>query len=284
MYYQQAVEEVGAADLLQAIANPQWPVIVATDVAAVFAHPDDETIACGAQLARLRGRRIFTITDGAPRNLYYVRRGQLGSVEEYAATRRAELLTAMRLAGVPDDALHMFGIADQASMLHLSDIAHRLVRLMVQYRTRFVLTHSYEGGHPDHDATAFAVHAAAAMLRRRGRAVSIIEAPLYRMGPTGRLLQSFAPDATTQEVAVPLTSEWRALKRRMLAAHESQRNTLRGFSTDIERFRLAPDYNFSRLPNGGRVLYDTFHWSVTSTQWLIHAAAASRELGLEAAA
>ena len=35
-------------------------------------------------------------------------------------------------------------------------------------RPDVVLTHAYEGGHSDHDATAFAVHLAAGVMRREG--------------------------------------------------------------------------------------------------------------------
>jgi hypothetical protein len=35
----------------------------------VVAHPDDEVVGVGGQLARLMGVRLLHVTDGAPRNL-----------------------------------------------------------------------------------------------------------------------------------------------------------------------------------------------------------------------
>ena len=55
-----------------------------------------------------------------------------------------------------------------------------------------ILTHAYEGGHPDHDAVAFAV---AAAVRVAGRAAdtTIVEMPFYRAGPEGWIRQLFLP-------------------------------------------------------------------------------------------
>ena len=50
-----------------------------------------------------------------------------------------------------------------------------------------VLTHAYEGGHPDHDAVAFAVHRAA-----RRTSAAVVEMPFYHAGPDGVARQVFA--------------------------------------------------------------------------------------------
>src|SRR4051812_39159941 len=75
--------------------------IPAADVAVVIAHPDDETIGCGAQLRKFEGGHIIVVTNGAPRNLAEARAHGCSSIQTYAALRAEELRQAMMLAGIP---------------------------------------------------------------------------------------------------------------------------------------------------------------------------------------
>jgi hypothetical protein len=68
----------------------------------------------------------------------------------------------------------------------------------------------------------------------------------------------------------------------MMGAHATQRATLARFEARAERFRMAPDYDFTRAPNGGRVLYERFPWGMTAGRFAELAARASRELGFGA--
>jgi N-acetylglucosamine malate deacetylase 2 len=56
--------------------------------------------------------------------------------------------------------------------------------LLEQHRPEVIVTHSYEGGHPDHDACAFAVHHALELTRAQPVPV-IVEASFYHIGPQG---------------------------------------------------------------------------------------------------
>jgi LmbE family N-acetylglucosaminyl deacetylase len=252
----------------------------ARSVAVVVAHPDDETIGLGAQLRRLEGVTIVHVTDGAPRNGKDASRHGFTGWEDYAAARRRELEAAVALAGVAPDALVAFDVPDQEAALDLAGIARRLAALFTQRAIEVVLTHAYEGGHQDHDAVAFAVHAAA----RLGGRPSIIEMPFYRIGPDGWIIQTFVADPLAPEIALWLDDHARGLKLHMMEAHVSQAATLAGFAPVVERFRRARPHDFTVLPNGGDLLYEGSGWGMTGARWRDLVRAAQAELGLAAAA
>lgn len=270
-------ENTAAGQFLERLADPSRPPLAAT--ALVVAHPDDETIGCGAQLSRLDGP-IVLVTDGAPRDLRDAKSHGFESAEAYAAARDRELRTALAAAEVSQAELVQLGIPDQQVAHQLAGLARSLAEIFASAGTRTVLTHAYEGGHPDHDATAFAVHAAAALSEGSGGPVLVVEMPYYRLRSSKVAFQNFAA-ADTTEVTLDLTPGERALKRRMLVAHASQKPTLWWFSPTTERFRAAPRYDFTALPNGGALAYSQFEWQMTGAQWCELARVAQRELGLE---
>jgi LmbE family N-acetylglucosaminyl deacetylase len=193
--------------------------------------------------------------------------------------RRGELESALALAGVPADARVGLGFPDQEAALQLASLATRLAALFSQRNADIVLTHPYEGGHPDHDATSFAVHGARWLMSRRGEATpAVIEMAFYHAGSGGLSAQQFAPVAGVQAIAVPLSTAAWALKQRMLSAHASQAGLATQFSASVERFRRAPSYDFSELPNGGAVYYGSVEWGMTPARWCQLAADGLREL------
>src|SRR5579885_729308 len=145
---------------LMAIAE----TLIRSCVLVVAAHPDDETIGAGGLLGHLHDPYILHVTDGAPRNLEFARAAGFQTRAQYARARQEELASALRLAGISASRWLSLGITDQTASLDLAGLVHRLLRLLRTIVPQAVLSHAYEGGHPDHDATAFAIHAACRLL------------------------------------------------------------------------------------------------------------------------
>jgi N-acetylglucosamine malate deacetylase 2 len=260
-------------------------VIAAHRAAVVVAHPDDETLGLGAQLPRLRGLTIVHVTDGAPRNRHDAARHGFATAEDYAAARRRELEAAVALAGIGPEALIGFDVPDQEAALAMASIARRLAEIFEARRIEVVLTHAYEGGHPDHDAVAFCIHAARRLASlKTGARLEVTEMPFYHVDGTDWVRQHFTGDTAGPEIVVPLDAAQRALKRRMVEAHATQAETLAGFALHEERFRAAPDHDFTALPNGGDLLYERYDWGMTGARWRELVRDALAELGLEARA
>lgn len=267
----------GAAhDLLQRLRldrnKIEMPVLI------VIAHPDDETIGCGAILRRFPHAMIVLVTDGAPHSMGDAHRLRYPSREAYAVARSAEVASALAIARVPARQMTSFRVPDQGAAFALEALVQRLETLLPN--APVVLTHAFEGGHPDHDAVSFAVHMACARIRRAGRAPDIVEMPFYRASGKEWALQNFTPVDGAAEVCIDLCPDEQSVKRKMIAAHVSQGDLLGRFRLDRECFRIAPDYDFRRLPNGGSLLYERYDWGMNGGTWLDLASAVRAKLEL----
>jgi N-acetylglucosamine malate deacetylase 2 len=132
--------------------------VVLRPVMVVVAHPDDEFLGVGSVLPQFRNlRAIVHVTDGAPRCGPDAAHAGANSWQEYAALRRCEFLGAMRSAGVRAEFICL-GHPDQAASFQLLSLTAQLRKLCQRLRPAVLFTHSYEGGHPDHDCCAFLSH------------------------------------------------------------------------------------------------------------------------------
>ncbi len=211
---------------------------------------------------------------------------------EYAQARRAELEAALSHPRIGPVRCHQIGVVDQEAIFELEALIGRLVALFRDEAPALVITHAYEGGHPDHDAAALAVHVAQALLRREQAAVpEIVEMTSYHAGPhgirTGTFLESHLGTGIEWSVdpitTVALDASERQIKHAMLTCFATQQHVLAYFKSDCERFRAAPSYRFIDPPHPGRLFYEHFAWGVDGARWRELAARALRVFDLDPA-
>ena len=143
----------------------------------VVAHPDDETIGLGAQLGRFDDALLVHVTDGAPRDGDDARNYGFASAGRLRRGATGESWTRRCAPATPRGCARLgLGIPDKEAWRDLAGLARRIAELLRAEQPAAVFTHAYEGGHPDHDAAAFAVHAAC---RLADAPPAIIEMPFY---------------------------------------------------------------------------------------------------------
>jgi LmbE family N-acetylglucosaminyl deacetylase len=261
--------------------HAECPILVA-------AHPDDETIGASSCLAQFSAGRVIHLTDGAPRDVSFARHAGCESRAQYAALRRRELHEVASLVGLGPEHLECWGYVDQEVSLHMAEAARRLVALVEALGTTLILTHPYEGGHPDHDAASWVVRAACTLLQRGGRPIAqlpiVVEMTSYHWrNDTLRTACFLEGPVGEAEASVVLDAERRVLKRRMFDCYASQQEVLALFALDVERFRTAPRYDYARAPHDGPLYYETLGWPGepwTGKRWRAEAARAQQELTL----
>ncbi|HVX42025.1 MAG TPA: PIG-L family deacetylase [Gemmatimonadaceae bacterium] len=248
-------------------------------ILVVVAHPDDEVIGVGARLHDWSDVHITCTTDGAPLDMRDAVAARAPTRGAYAALRRAERARALALAGVPAWRVHDLGFVDQQSSRELVALTALLVAVVRALRPSIIITHAYEGGHPDHDAAAFAVAAASAVLARELAPPALLELASYHAGAHGIRTGAFLPAPVPLDDA-PLAPPLRDHKRSLLACFGSQRQTLQYFDCGAEPLRLAPSYLFGAPPHDGALFYEHFDWGMRGHEWRAMARSAARDLGV----
>ena len=234
-------------------------------ILVLAAHTDDETIGASAAIGRSAEAWVVYLTDSAPKKSRL--RSRRLRREEYAALREAEAQHALRLAGVPPARILLLGAADQEAVFTLDALVTPFLLAVMRIRPEWIITHAYEGGHPDHDSAAFVASTAINLLKQQqtGRP-TLLEMTSYYAENDHRVSGSFLAH---QDQGWPLwlTSEELSRKREMCSCYFSQANVLRDFPLEPERLRRAPVYDFLQPPHSGKLWYEQMGWPMTGSQW-----------------
>lgn len=259
----------GAAESTESGTEP--PLNLATliqhPLLIVAAHQDDEAIGAGSRLNRFkRPLALIHVTDGAPRNGQDAHNAGFSSWADYSAARCRETARAMEMAPITCDYINL-GIPDQQAIHNLERVARQLSETFRKFRPAVVLTHSYEGGHPDHDSTALCVHAATKILSaNREHAPRIAEFASYHAAPEGIEVECFLNEQTPAN-GFHLSEEEREQKLRLFACYETQQHILQAFPCKREPIRWAPQYDFTQPPHPGKLFYEQFDWGADGSMW-----------------
>jgi LmbE family N-acetylglucosaminyl deacetylase len=230
------------------------------------AHPDDETIGASSLLARSHNPLVIYITDGAPRDAKLWSPDFNGSREEYAALRREEASDALSHAGVAKSQIRYLGAVDQEAAFEVGELVRQSAELLNEHRPDVLITHAYEGGHPDHDTAALVSRAALTNLVD-GNAPVLVEMTSYHARYSRCVTGEFLEADGADEMCLQLTTADRDRKQNMFDAYASQRLVISAFDTTQERWRKAPEYEFSQPPHAGKLWYEYMSWPMTGENW-----------------
>src|SRR5579864_998620 len=155
------------------------------------AHPDDETLACGGLLQRVPTALVVFATDGTPAGYGLERR--YPSLRAYRELRFQEASRALshvssasckwisRTDGSYFEDMHVYE--------ELPEAAASFRAIAEVFSPDAIVSHTYEGGHIDHDACSFlAMHVAEVLSLRR------FEFPMYWINASGQAVQQVFRD------------------------------------------------------------------------------------------
>ncbi|GAA2519103.1 PIG-L deacetylase family protein [Winogradskya humida] len=200
-------------------------------------HPDDETLGCGAVIARARaaGDQVTVViaTDGR-----HSSRSQVLAPEPLARVRSGELRTACRALGVAEQDVVQLGREDGTLSDCLPEVAAELAALLADRRPDTVFVTCRQDSHPDHEALHEALSLALRYPVPAQEPPQVLAYPIWAWtsGPwflaagrlrTRRLTWALRQLFTTGWVEIP-AGDHLAAKRSAIEAYASQTTNFTG--------------------------------------------------------
>jgi len=247
--------------------------------AVIVAHPADEVVGAGCLISKLVDVTVLHVTDGASGDMADAEASGFKERDAYAEARKRECISALAVANVPEDRVVDLEVPDHCASNYLADLTKRITAFLQQSGADIVVTHPYEGGHPDHDATAFATHAALRLMKENGlRPPALFEMALHPSEDFKAKVPEFLPGPERETTTLLLDERATKLKRRMFDCFKTQRQSLAVSPFGPEKFRQPTAYDFTTPPHDGKLLYENFDWAPRSDEWQRLATKALAEL------
>lgn len=249
----------------------------------IVAHPGDEIVAAGGAINDLTEPHFLHVTNGSPRDIATAIEDGFFDRQEYADARAREFAAALRCAGLKEEQVSELGFAAGEVSRNLATLTMSIAAILREKQPDAVVTHAYEGAHLDHDAIAFAVQTACALLESDGwKAPVRLEAAGYADLGVDGIVGEFVTPSFTEGVTVELSRKRRRLKQCMLERMPTRLKRLQNAPLNRESFRVAPEYDFTQPPQEGVLHYEKSGDSLNSKRWRRLAEDALRALGLAA--
>jgi N-acetylglucosamine malate deacetylase 2 len=268
--------KVCSAEVLRQLRSPSG--FPPAPILLVVAHCDDEVIGVGGQLARWAPQTVLLrVTDSAPADGIDARAAGFETVAAYSAARRDETATALNCLPRQLCSTWSLNVPDRGVTERLYEVILALRRMVAVIHPAVIVTHAYEGGHPDHDAIAFAVSTLRLMpdLPEAG----IVDFAAYHEGTSGELVTNrFDP---TDAHIVWLSPEMQRLKRLMFACLRTQSRVLAAFECHYESLRPARRIDFSQPPPPGPIWFERLGWGITGAGWRTEVSRLTERLAAE---
>jgi LmbE family N-acetylglucosaminyl deacetylase len=185
-------------------------------ILVIAPHPDDETLGCGAAIARARAAsekvHIVVITDGgASITLHPLSR------EELVALRQQEMIAACKVLGVAADDITFLGIPDTKAREQIPAIEKALADQIERLKPQLILSPYGVDHHEDHKATARAVDK---LYKNKTITCPVLEYPIWFWWRAG-MDHLFNFERLHQLRCLKMGS-YRETKRLAIRAHRSQ--------------------------------------------------------------
>jgi LmbE family N-acetylglucosaminyl deacetylase len=208
----------------------------------LVAHPDDEVLGASIVLTLASKLHLAHATNGAPAGV-----GDQGKVSD---ARFAELDMALGILGAAPSQSTRFDFTDGTLVDHAAALSEALMPVVAN--SEVVITHAFEGGHPDHDACALALHLACQRVAlSKGHHVAQLEFAIYARDGDRIVTNSFPADPAV----VALTEAEKSRKGSALEAFRSQQSVIEHFKLHHESLRATPIHDFAEPREPGKTLF-----------------------------